>query len=201
MLRVESTYITFRLRDTTWQKVTSMTRSLLIVTLWLCAASQAEAQQHQHGQSPYAGLEGREIKALSEEQLQQLRNGEGMTLALPAELNQYPGPRHVLELAQELALSLKQQDQVRGIEQAMRAKAIALGTAIIEKERHLDQAFAKRLITDDALRELTREIARLQADLRYTHLSAHLDVRHVLTEQQILKYDELRGYRKASPSG
>lgn len=175
-----------------------MTRLPLIATLLLCAASQARAQQHQHGQSPYAGLEGREIKALSEEQLQQLRTGEGMTLALPAELNHYPGPRHVMDMAEELALSLKQRDQVRGIEQAMRAKAIALGTAIIEKERQLDQAFAKGTISEDGLRDVTREIARLQAELRYVHLSAHLEVRRILTEQQVTKYDELRGYRKTS---
>lgn len=175
-----------------------MTRLPLVATLLLCAASPAVAQQHQHGQSPYAGLEGREIKALSEEQLQQLRDGEGMTQALPAELNHYPGPRHVLELARELALSSKQQDQARQIAQAMGAKARALGTAIIEKERQLDQTFAKHTITEDALRSLTREIARLQADLRYTHLSAHLELRGVLTEEQVTKYDELRGYRKAS---
>ncbi len=171
-----------------------MTRLPFITTLLLCAAGPAAAQQHQHGHSPYAGLEGREIKALSEEQIQQLRNGEGMTLALPAELNHYPGPRHVMDMAQELAISLKQP----GIEQAMREKTVALGTAIIEKERQLDQAFAKRTITEDGLRDLTREISRLQADLRYVHLSAHLEVRPIVTDEQVARYDELRGYRNAS---
>src|SRR3990172_8479974 len=95
-----------------------MRRSLLIVTFLLAATTRGGAQQHQHGQSPYAGLEGREIKALSPEQIQELRNGDGMGLALAAELNHYPGPRHVLELAHELALSPKQQDQVQAIEQA-----------------------------------------------------------------------------------
>lgn len=175
-----------------------MMRPLSIALVPLCFASLAPAQQHQHGQSPYAGLQGREIKALSEEQLQQLRDGEGVSLALPAELNHYPGPRHVLELAAELALSPRQEEEVRQIAQAMRAKAQALGTTIIEKERQLDRGFARRGITDDTLRELTREIARLQGDLRYTHLSAHLDVRRVLTEQQVVKYDELRGYRQPS---
>ena len=49
--------------------------------------------------SPYVGLEAREIKALSEEQRQELLDGHGMGLALAAELNHYPGPKHVLELA------------------------------------------------------------------------------------------------------
>lgn len=174
-----------------------MTRLPFVIALLLLAANAAAAQQHQHEQSPYAGLESRDIKSLSQEQIQQLRNGDGMTLALAAELNHYPGPRHVMELAGELALSLRQQDQVRGIEQSMREKAVALGTTIIEKERQLDRAFAKRRITEDELRDLTREIARLEAELRYAHLSAHLDVRRMLTDAQVAKYDELRGYRKA----
>src|SRR5574341_434185 len=178
---------------TTQPSDATMRRLPSITALLLCAASQAAAQQHQHDQSPYAGLEGREIKALSEEQLQQLRDGDGMTLALAAELNHYPGPRHVMDLGPALALSVKQQGQVRGIEQAVRGKAVALGITIIEKERQLDQAFAKGSITEDELRDLTREIARLQADLRYVHLSAHLEVRRLLTGEQVARYDELRG--------
>ena len=174
----------------------SMSRPVLIAALVWCAVSPAVAQQHQHGQSPYAGLENRRIKALSPEEIQQLRGGEGMTLALPAELNHYPGPRHVLELAQELDLSLQQREQVRGIEREMREKAMALGTAIVENERRLDQAFAQGTITEDGLRDLTRAIARLQADLRYVHLAAHLEVRRILNDGQVAKYDELRGYRR-----
>ena len=175
-----------------------MRRSLLIVTFLLTAATRGVAQQHQHGQSPYAGLEGREIKALSPEQIQELRNGDGMGLALAAELNHYPGPRHVLELAHGLDLSARQQEEVRGIEHTMRARVRELGARVIEKERRLDQAFANGLITGTELRELTDEIARLQGDLRYAHLSAHLDVRRTLTEEQIARYDQLRGYRGAT---
>lgn len=170
-----------------------------MAALLLCAASPAVAQQHQHGQSPYAGFEGRQIKGLSEEQIQELTNGDGMSLALPAELNHYPGPRHVLDLAQELGLSERQQGQVRAIEQKIRASARALGAAIIEKERELDQGFARRTMNEAVLRGLTGEIAQLQGDLRYAHLVAHLELREVLTEEQVMKYDELRGYRASSP--
>src|SRR5215216_2241767 len=53
--------------------------------------------------SPYAGLQARPLKALSEAQIADLRAGRGMTLALAAELNGYPGPLHVIELADALA--------------------------------------------------------------------------------------------------
>ena len=58
-------------------------------------------------QSPYAGMQTRSIKALSEQQIADLKAGRGMGLALPAELNGYPGPVHVLELSDQLGLSCK----------------------------------------------------------------------------------------------
>ena len=54
--------------------------------------------------SPYAGQEKREIKALSQEDVEGYLTGQGMGFAKAAELNQYPGPKHVLELARELRL-------------------------------------------------------------------------------------------------
>ena len=73
-------------------------RHLLAAVLLVLAVSPAAAQDP----APYAGLETREIKALSPEQIEDLLAGEGMGYALAAELNHYPGPRHVLALAAEL---------------------------------------------------------------------------------------------------
>jgi len=55
-------------------------------------------------QSPYAGMQTRPIKALSAQQIDDLKAGRGMGLALAAELNGYPGPAHVLRLSDRLAL-------------------------------------------------------------------------------------------------
>ena len=63
----------------------------------------AVAQSHQ----PYVGLQSRTIKALSAEQIADLRAGRGMGFALPAELNGYPGPLHVIELADQPPWTLK----------------------------------------------------------------------------------------------
>ena len=47
-------------------------------------------------------MQTRSIKALSDQQIADLGAGRGMGLALAAELNGYPGPSHVLELADKL---------------------------------------------------------------------------------------------------
>ncbi len=51
----------------------------------------AWAQTHQ----PYAGLQARPVKALSDQQIADLKAGRGMGLALAAELNGYPGPGYM----------------------------------------------------------------------------------------------------------
>ena len=86
------------------------------------------------GHHPYAGLEQRTVKALSEQQIADLRAGRGMGLALPAELNGYPGPSHVLENADALGLSAEQREHTKGLFEAMKAEAVPVGERLIEQE-------------------------------------------------------------------
>jgi hypothetical protein len=62
--------------------------------------------------SPYRGEEVRNIKALSEQEIEAYLSGQGMGYAKAAELNSYPGPKHVLELARELGLTPAQEEQL-----------------------------------------------------------------------------------------
>ena len=152
-------------------------------------------------QSPYAGQQSRSIKALSQEEIAALRNGDGMGLAKTAELNGYPGPRHVLALARELRLSEQQAGEVAAIRERMSAAAQPLGAELIEHERALDQLFARREITPERLAAETKAIGDIQARLRTVHLSAHLETRAVLSVEQIAQYDKLRGYAGIGASG
>jgi len=145
-------------------------------------------------QSPYAGSEGNEIKALSPEEIQAYREGTGHGMAKPAELNHYPGPRHVLDLAADLALTEKQTSEIRTIYDRMHIRAVSLGERIIERERALDRAFATGALDETKLREAVGRIGELQSELRATHLKAHLETKAVLRPDQIHRYDVLRGY-------
>src|SRR4030088_2876215 len=81
-------------------------------------------------QTPYAGMQTRSIKALSEAQVADLGAGRGMGLALAAELNGYPGPSHVLELADKLELSADQRTRINGLFDSMKAEAVPLGSKL-----------------------------------------------------------------------
>lgn len=150
--------------------------------------------QEPDGVSPYAGLVTRDIKALGPDEIAAYENGDGMRYALAAELNRYPGPKHVLELADELDLSPEQRARTEEIFQAMRESARDLGVRIIAAERELDAGFAGGTIDADQLQHQTAAIAALQGELRAAHLAAHLVTRAILTSAQIDRYDELRGY-------
>lgn len=170
---------------------------MLIRTIILAVCLHADcaaAQTHQ----PYAGLEKRDIKALSSEQVDDLRAGRGMGLALAAELNGYPGPKHVLELSRELRLSEAQHVQMQRLFDDMQREAIALGEKLIAQEAALDRSFADRSISASGLHEATSAIGQTQAALRTAHLKYHLVTAAILTPHQVQQYAQLRGYSAAS---
>src|SRR6478735_7020166 len=117
-------------------------------------------------QTPYAGLEARPVKALSEQQIADLKAGRGMGLALPAELNGYPGPSHLLELADPIGLTGAQRQMVRGLFDDMKAETIPIGEQLIAQETELDALFATRVATAERVAALTAEIGGTQARLR-----------------------------------
>jgi hypothetical protein len=149
--------------------------------------------------SAYVGQQTRDIKALSDEDIAALRNGDGMGLAKAAELIGYPGPRHVLALVRLLRLSESQAAQVTAIHDRMSTAARPLGDELIERERGLDQLFAQREITPERLTAATATIGDIQGRLRAVHLAAHLETRAVLSTEQIAKYDKRRGYTETGP--
>jgi hypothetical protein len=150
-------------------------------------------------QAPYAGMQTRPIKAISEQQLADLKAGRGMGLALAAELNGYPGPAHVLELADKLELSADQRINVQRLFDQMRAEALPLGSKLIEQEAELDRQFAGHTVTSESLKVSTAAVALTQGALRETHLKYHLSTAAILTQNQMQRYAELRGYGNDSP--
>src|ERR1035438_8797706 len=112
-------------------------------------------------QTPYAGMQTRPIKALSEQQVADLQAGRGMGLALPAELNGYPGPAHVLELADKLDLSADQRASVQQLFNSMKQEALPLGAKLIAQETELDGQFAGHTISPESLKSATRSEAPL----------------------------------------
>ena len=169
-------------------------KRIMACLAFVLAAGAASAQ------SPYSGMQTRPIKALSEQQVADLKAGRGMGLAMPAELNGYPGPMHVLELADKLALTTGQHDAFKAMFASMKAEAVSLGEELIALEGTLDRQFADRTVTPDTLVATTAKIADVQGKLRNAHLKYHLTAAEALTPEQRQAYALLRGY-DAAPSG
>ncbi|MDA9543102.1 periplasmic heavy metal sensor [Bradyrhizobium yuanmingense] len=173
-----------------------MNRVLLLAASLLLTNSAAGAQSSQ----PYAGLEKRPIKALSQQQIDDLRAGRGMGLALAAELNGYPGPSHVLELSDRLGLTADQRAEVQRLFDAMKQEAVPLGNKLVEQERALEHLFSSRAITSEALKTSIGAIAETQGQLRESHLKYHLSTAALLDQSQMQRYAELRGYQRPDGS-
>lgn len=166
----------------------------LVVCLGGMHASLTLANDGATPRSAYAGEQSRTIKSLSAQDIDALSNGRGWGLAKAAELNGLPGPLHLLEMRDDIALTHQQSEAIEALYQTMKAQAIPLGQQLIELERQLDRAFAERTVTHDTLRAMLQAIADTKMELRYVHLSTHLVTPDLLSEEQIAKYNTLRGY-------
>ena len=155
--------------------------------------------------SHYAGQEARRIKALSEEETAALLSGQGSGFAKAAELNGYPGPAHVLELATKLGLGPDQLAATQALMSAHRGRAQQIGAELVAAEKGLDRLFAEGQAGTVSVDQATQKVAVLQGQLRSEHLKTHLLEKAILTPAQVEQYARLRGYGStsgiASPAG
>jgi Spy/CpxP family protein refolding chaperone len=162
----------------------------IIVALALALASAGAHAQH----ASYAGQQDRAIKALSADEVKQYLSGAGMGYARAAELNHYPGPMHVLELAGKLELSAEQRENTKRLMDAHKTEAREIGKRLVDAEQALDRLFAGGKMDQAALAKQVMAVATLQGQYRLSHLETHRRMRELLTAEQVRRYDALRGY-------
>jgi Spy/CpxP family protein refolding chaperone len=126
-----------------------------------------------------------------------LLNGEGMGQAMYAEMNGFPGPKHVLDLADTLKLTPAQREAVQEFFDEMKGKSRELGKKIVELEEQLISKFQSGIQSETEIATLSEHLGTLRGQLRSLHLIAHLKTRRVLTEEQIILYKKLRGLNDA----
>ena len=155
------------------------------------AAVSAQHAGHQH--TPGAPSEGHlRAQACLDEFDAVVRDGRGFGMAFVADQQGYPGPLHVLELKDRLALSPEQETRVRALLDAMFAESRPKGARLLDAEARLRALFASGRADERAVRVATAEVERARADLRLVHLLAHLKTREVLTDAQRRAYHEAR---------
>lgn len=190
-----------------WPIVLAVAFAALVAAGTLAGAAGKPADpgtSHQHSggapadalRSPYAAIPGTAASELLPEEVEGLTKGQGMALALAAEVNGYPGPRHLLDAAAagQLDLRPEQRDAVQHLYDRMLAEAKAKGQEILQVEEELAMRFRHGHIDDAGLRKILDHIGQLRADLRYIHLCTHLETRGLLTPDQIARYKTVRGY-------
>lgn len=151
---------------------------------------------HAGPESPYAGEEHREIKSLSKADIESLLAGEGIGYAKSAELNGWPGPKHVLELAGELKLSAQQRTATEKLFARMKTEAMQLGQLLIREETSLGALFAAESPAPETVAASAARIGEIEGRLRAVHLNAHVAQAAILDQPQMKAYFRLRGYIK-----
>lgn len=144
--------------------------------------------------SPYAGQEARQIKALSATEIAAFIDGKGQGFAKPAELNGFPGPMHVLELSDQLALTSQQRTESASLLATHKAQVRELGLNFIAAEAAIEKLFSSKLVTAETLRVAIDDSAKIHSQIRAAHLETHLQQTALLSNEQNAMYQRLRGY-------
>jgi len=177
-------------------------RLFILAAAMLAVCSAVHAQDHDgHDMGSMPGMAPGSAAATSaasmagyspEERAAGLREGRGMGLAMPAETNGYPGPRHVLELADAIGLSADQRARTQALFDAMRGDAQRLGARLLAEEAALDGLFSGHRATPALLEAAARQIGETEAALKVTHLRTHLAMMDILTPDQVARYAAAR---------
>ena len=96
----------------------------------------------------------------------------------------------------KIHLTHEQKIKIEAVYADMKKKAMLLGEKFIHLEAELNNSFLNKTITQASLKKIVRAIENVKAELRIAHLSTHLQTPNILTDEQIILYNQLRGYSK-----
>jgi len=165
----------------------ALSSAVMAVALFGTSASVSWGQ---HGHGHTGGHQAAE--ACSAEFDKVVGDGRGFGLAFAADQNGYPGPLHVLELKDQLKLTVDQETKAQALLHAMFAESKPKSARLLEAEAKLRRLFADRAADDAAVRAAVAEVERAHGEVRLVHLLTHLKTRDLLTEEQRRLYHEAR---------
>src|SRR3970040_2422628 len=139
---------------------------LVGATLASCTTRLPSAAPTPQPTSPYIPLLDSPIRGLSVDEISDLETGAGAGFARAAQLNGYPGPRHILDLQAQLDLSEDQLAEVQTLYDEMNGEARQLGSEILKMESDIELAFRNQSIDEDSLATQVAALAEKYGELR-----------------------------------
>jgi Spy/CpxP family protein refolding chaperone len=136
----------------------------------------------------------------SKERAEGLLEGKGMGLATPAENNGYPGPRHVLDAAEQLHLTPDQTAKTEELVAQMKAEAIPAAKRLLADEAALDNLFIRHAADIASIKTASDTAAQSESVLRVIHLKYHLAMISILTPDQIAAYTAMGSHPEKGAS-
>ncbi|MGH6689848.1 MAG: Spy/CpxP family protein refolding chaperone [Gammaproteobacteria bacterium] len=164
----------------------------LAVTIVVALATAAGAQHSGHGAHAGGGDHHHAVQACITEFEQVVAGGRGAGMAFAADQNGYPGPMHILELRERLALTADQVAKAEALMRAMFDESRPKSARLLDAEARLRRLFAAGGADESAIRTAVADVERARTDVRLVHLLTHVRARDLLTEQQRRLYHDAR---------
>lgn len=157
------------------------------------AAMGGKHQMHGQSEGGMQGMGGGMLGGVSGQEKEALLTGAGLGAGMIAMMNGYPGPKHVLEMGDELELTVAQRESIGTIYGNVKAESVKLGTELVEKDEALAALFASGSVKTGDVEKRAREIGELQGRVRAAHLNAHVETFEALTPAQREQLSSMQG--------
>lgn len=179
-------------------------RRLVLVAILIClvvlssacgrSTSTGQAEGRSGGDAGHAGhVHGGAIRSLPGRDIVALAGGEGGGLAKIADLNGYPGPRHVLDMDAHLNLTTRQREQLRQVMSTMEADAKEVATRYLSALAQLEEDTRQGSLSGDQFLKRYRAVEALRTELGAVHLITHFKTKDLLTPAQVATYYKPQG--------
>jgi Spy/CpxP family protein refolding chaperone len=160
-----------------------------------------QGQGNQAGMQQAGGMGGGMLGGMNDAEKEALKAGQGLGAGRLAMQAGFPGPRHVLEMGDELELTAAQKERIGTIFGEAKASFAKMGAELVEKEEALEAMFAAGDVDVGDMTKLAAEIGERQGELRAAHLAAHVRTKEALTPAQLEKLSAMSGAHGAMGQG
>ncbi|MGH7284410.1 MAG: hypothetical protein ACRELY_23030 [Polyangiaceae bacterium] len=139
-------------------------------------------------------LDSAKLRGVSADEIRGYTEGRALRFGRAAEKNHNPSPYYILKYKSELALFDEQLTPARAILERERSQASRLGKELLADETKLETLLSTPGSREDLVADMTREIARLEGEIRLVHLEADVAAKKLLNSSQQVQYDAVRSY-------
>lgn len=113
---------------------------------------------------------------------------------LPPLISNLPEPRHVLELAAALGLTVEQRRKIQAIATGYETLMAEINQEMREAQETIDRVYREKRVDYIFLEVQLNTLGKLRTEQRFAHISMQISTQNALTDEQVEMYQHVQSF-------